>query len=256
MRIEASVMTSLHELKAIEQERVADERAAFERSRAAEIDARIRAEKDAAAAVEARQRAEREERIRIEEARVAAEREARMRVEATEAAERARQHAMLEQQRLEQEIELRRAEVAKQRPTWMLAVTGLALAAGIGLAWFAIDRAQASEVAAQQEKVANDRAKKADDERAKAATQLAAMQQELTQLDTRVKKAIDDVIIAQNDADRRRAKDQLVQLQREQYETQKRIEEQRKKAFDVERKGGVHFGAECTNTALGCIEHH
>src|SRR3954464_10397781 len=50
-----------------------------------------------------------------------------MRVESAEAAERQRQQAALEQQRLQQEMELRRAEVAKKRPTWMLAVTGIAL---------------------------------------------------------------------------------------------------------------------------------
>ena len=55
-----------------------------------------------------------------------------MRVESAEAAERARQQAALEQSRMQQEMDLRRAEVAKKRPTWMLVVTGLALQ-GCGL---------------------------------------------------------------------------------------------------------------------------
>ena len=50
---------------------------------------------------------------------------------------------------MDQEHELRRAEVAKKRPTWMLAVTGLALCAGLALAGFAIARGHAADDAAQ-----------------------------------------------------------------------------------------------------------
>src|SRR5262249_42633942 len=141
-RFEPSVLASLHELKAIEEQRIADERAVVERARADELEARRAAEQARVDAEEARLRAERDERIRIEEARVAAEREARLRVEAHEASERARHQAELDHHRLEQEMELRRAEVAKKRPTWMLAVTGLAVCGGIALAVFAYERAQ------------------------------------------------------------------------------------------------------------------
>src|SRR5690606_8448283 len=72
MRVESSIMTSLSELRAIEQQRIADERAARERQRLAEIEARRVAEQARIAAEQARLRAEREERLRIEEARIEA----------------------------------------------------------------------------------------------------------------------------------------------------------------------------------------
>ena len=69
-------------------------------------------------------RAERDELRRIEDAKIAAEREAWLRVEAASAAERARHAIALEEHRIAQELELRRAEVAKTRPTWMLRCHG------------------------------------------------------------------------------------------------------------------------------------
>src|SRR4029078_10473798 len=54
----------------------------------------------------------------------------------------------LEQQRLKHEMELRRAHVAKTRPTWMLAITGIALVAAVGLIFFAVQRKRESDAAA------------------------------------------------------------------------------------------------------------
>src|SRR5262249_35614528 len=136
MRIESSILASLSELRAIEQERIADERAAVERARAAEVEAKRVAEQARLDAEQARIRAEREQRMRIEQARLDAEREARMKVMAAEAAERARLETALEHQRVAEELELRRAEIAKKRPTWMLVVTGVALVATIAFGWY------------------------------------------------------------------------------------------------------------------------
>src|SRR3569623_1115411 len=91
----------------------------------------------------------RDERLRFEEARVAAEREARLRVEAHEASERARLAAHLEQERMAQEMELRRADIAQRRPRWMIAVTVLALAGGVGFAALAVDRMPEADAAEQ-----------------------------------------------------------------------------------------------------------
>ncbi|HEY5927364.1 MAG TPA: hypothetical protein VIV11_37025, partial [Kofleriaceae bacterium] len=154
MRVESSIITSLSELRAIEQQRIADERAAIERERAAEIETKRAAEQAIRDAEERRLREEREAIMRIEQARLDAEREARMRVEAAEAAERARFTAALEQQRMQEEHELRRAEIAQKRPTWMLVVTGMALVATIGLGWYAIDRARERDKADRDKQVA------------------------------------------------------------------------------------------------------
>src|SRR5262245_40732498 len=138
MRIESSILTSLSELREIEQQRIADEHAAIERERAAEREARRAAEQARSDAEAARIGAGRDERLRIEQARVDAEREARLRVEASDAAERTRYQAALEQRRLEEEMQLRRAEILQKRPRWMVAVTALAVVAAVGLGWLAI----------------------------------------------------------------------------------------------------------------------
>src|SRR5260221_10946547 len=126
MRVESSIMTSLGELRDIHQQRIVDERAAFERERAAEVEAKRAAEQAKLDAELDRQRADREAALRIEQARADAEREARLAIEAAQAAERARMQIALEQQRHHDETELRRAEVAKQRPRRMIAVTVIA----------------------------------------------------------------------------------------------------------------------------------
>src|ERR1043165_6694562 len=142
---ENSVLFSLRELRQIEENRVQEEAHAVKSAEEARIRAKEEAERRKREEEEAKIQAERDHQRQIEEARVAAEREARMRVEAGEAAERQRHQAALEQSRLQQEMELRRAEVAKKRPTWMLAVTGIALVGAVGLIFFAVNRMRESE---------------------------------------------------------------------------------------------------------------
>lgn len=248
-------MTSLAELRAIEQERVAAERAAV----IAEAEARRRAveeaEATAKAQAEAKVAAERAEAIRIAKEREDAERAARMHVEAAEAAERARLQAALEQERMAQEIELRRAEVAKKRPTWMVAVTiGAVLAAG-ALTWFGFDRyrqaqeAQVSEEAAKREKA------KADAEAEEARAQMLRMEQDLAELDRKVAAGIDQVVAATTAAERKAAKDNLEKLRREQAELQARRDEAKRQAEIRKRREGLHISEECKKNALakGCM---
>jgi hypothetical protein len=202
---EASVMTSLHELRAIEQQRIVDERTAFDRQRAVEAEAVRVAEQARIEAAAARERAEREERLRIEQARADAEREARMRIEATEAAERARLAARLEQERLQQEIELRRAEVAKKRPTWMVAVTVVALVAGAGFGVFAVDRMHQAEVAQDAKAHADADKAQARKQAADAVAKLDAMQRDLDELAGKVAQAQHALDIARTEAERKQA---------------------------------------------------
>jgi hypothetical protein len=146
-RQQESVLASLSELKAIEEERVADELAAVRAAELARVAAREAEERAKLEAEAAKRREEHEAALAIETARLNAEREARMKIEATEAQERARQQAILAETRLAQEMELRRAEVAKKRPTWMLVVTGIATIAAFVLIYVAIDSTRKSEQA-------------------------------------------------------------------------------------------------------------
>ena len=109
---------------------------------------------------------------RIEQARVDAEREARMRVEAAEAAERMRLQAAIEQQRMQEENELRRAEIAKKRPTWMLAVTGFALVATLGFGYFAYERNEARQEAERARIAADNDKRQAQDDAAQSRAEL------------------------------------------------------------------------------------
>ena len=247
-------MTSLHELRAIEQQRIADERAARERAREAEEAAVKAAEASRLAEIAARDKAERDERLRIEEARVAAEREARLRVEAHEASERARLAAQLEQDRMVQEMELRRADIAKRRPRWMIAVTVIALAGGVGFAALAIDRMHEADAAQHAKARADAEMAAAKQEMKDAVAKVEAMQKTLDDLDGKVREAQHAVAVASNALELKHAQQLLLDANRKAAEARayqaelKRIEEEkrRKAGFDSSKCKGV----------LGCIDGH
>lgn len=252
MRIESSIVTSLSELRAIEQQRLLDERAALERQRQQEADARRAADQARREAEEAKLRAEREELARIEIARAEAEREARLRVEAAEAAERARLQIALDQQRMAGEMELRRVEAAKKRPTWMVAVTAIACVAAVGLTWFAIDRGSRMADAEKGRNAAIAQAKQADEEKHEAAKKVALLEQGLADLDAQVQKAQKALTEAQNDADRKRAADELAAANHRKWEA-KKAADAAKAVLDKQIRNTVIDVSKCTDTALGCM---
>src|SRR5688572_16678466 len=153
-RQHTSIVQSLSELRDIERQRVADERAATQHAEAARMAAREAAERRAREEEDARAKAEREARLAVEHARLETEREERRRIDAAAAAELARQQVALEHTRLEREAELRRAEVARTRPTWMMAVMGLSLAAAGALLWLALSSRAIAEEAGDRTRMA------------------------------------------------------------------------------------------------------
>ncbi|NVB84291.1 MAG: hypothetical protein HOV81_38295 [Kofleriaceae bacterium] len=251
MRIESSIITSLSELRAIEQQRLVEERSAIERQRQAEADARQAQERARREAEEARVRAEREELMRLEIARAEAEREARLRVEAAEAAERARLQIALDQQRMTEEMELRRVEAAKKRPTWMVAVTAVACMAAVGLTWFAIDRSSRMADAERAKENALALAKQADEEKHEAAKKVGMLEQNLGELDAQVTKAQKALTDAQNDADRKRAAAELVVANQRKWEA-KKAADAAKAALDKEIRNTPIDVSKCTGS-LGCM---
>ena len=251
-RIEASVMTSLHELRAIEHERIADEHKAIEEARAAERAARELADNQRADAAQAKQRAVREEQIRIEHARVAAEREAWLHINAVEAAERARHGAALDEQRLHQEIELRRQEVARKRPAWMLAVTAIAVAAGLALAWFAIDSAHQSQVAIDKKTRAEQTAFLARQDADKSRLELEQVQRDLQDLDAKLTAASHRLDIAVTRAEQERLQAEMRQMSKVRAALADQLEKKRLRDEANERRRGFD-ARECAKTALGCM---
>src|SRR5688572_30317066 len=251
MRIESSIVTSLSELRAIEQQRIAEERAAIDRERATEIEAKRAAAQALVDAEQARLRAEREELMRIEQARLEAEREARLRVEAAEAGERARLAAALEQQRMQEEVELRRAEIAKKRPTWMLVVTGLALVATIGLTVFAVDRSQQREEADRQRILAENETQRAQKDAEEVRKEFDKLVAEMEALDAQVMKAEKVLREAQSAADRKRAAELVAETKRQHWEAQQRKDELARKLREKERGKIIKITEECKNAAIG-----
>jgi fused signal recognition particle receptor len=246
----ASLMTSLAELRAIEEERIAAERAAVLAAADAKRRAAEEAEARRVAEEAARIAAEREAAIAVAQAREAAEREARLKVETAEATERARLAASLEAQRLAGELELRRAVVAKKRPTWMVAVTAVAVLATGAAAWVAIDRMQASDAAIASKEAADSARAAAIASKLAAGDELVSAQRELVALGGKIDGALADLDRARTIEEKRRAEDSLRRL----HDEQRAAEVRRQKALDdaerAKRNGGLHFTENCKHNAL------
>jgi hypothetical protein len=246
-------LINLSELRAIAQQRIDEERTAIERANEAEKQAKLAAERAVREAAEARVAAERAERVRIEQARADAEREMRLRVEAAEAAERARHLAALEQQRMAQEMEIRRAEVLQKRPRWMIAVTAVAAAAAVALSLFAIDRSHQAEAAEQGTQVAIAEKEKAQHEAQEAAKKLEAMRGELAELDGRVGAATHALEVAQNEADIKKAKVALDEANRAKADAQRKLDAWKAEQDHLERIKKIDL-TKCSNSSLGCMK--
>jgi hypothetical protein len=240
-RRENSIVQSLSELRDIERQRIADELAAGQLAEAARSAAREAEERRLREEAQARAKTAREAQLAAEHARLEAEREARRRIDAAAAAELARQQVVLEHARMEREVELRREQVARTRPTWMMAVTGLSLAAAGLLLWVALSsRALAEE--------ARDRARLALLDRDAARADAGAAQQglesmklelernarairlALAELGRATKQADRDAVTAKLQQEQQRTREREVQRLRELE--QKRLEEQ-KRGFQI-----------------------
>lgn len=255
MRVESSIITSLSELKEIEKQRIADEKAAVERDRQAAIAAKRAAEQAKLDEDEARKRAEREEIIKIQLAQAEAERQVRLRVQAEEAAERARLQAQLDEVRMREELELRRVEVAKKRPTWMIVVTAMAFTAACGLTWFAVERSREKAAAEEKTRIAHLAAQQAADEQAEMAKKLDELKLAIDEQDKLLAKAQNSLIAAQSKADIAKAKADIDAANKA-----KAIAKQ--KAWEIEQarlkkeRGQIIDVRGCTDTAVGCLKHH
>jgi hypothetical protein len=249
-RFEGSLMTSLAELRAIEEERIASERAAI----VAEADAKRRAIEDATRRAEEASRAAaaavRAEELRIAREREQAEREARMHVEAAEASERARLAAALEADRAQQEMELRRAEVAKKRPTWMVAVTIGAVVMAGALTWFGIERYNAAREADRVAAVARSEADQAKKDADEAKADLERMGAQLAELDGKVSAAVARIADADNAEARAKAKREFDQLRKDQEALEAARRERQRKLDEIERKKQHHMSDDCLHNAV------
>ncbi len=252
-REHGSVVASLAELRMIEEQRIADERTAIRTREQQRLEAIAAAAQAAQEAEAAQVRAQHEARLALETARIQAEREARMRVEAAAAAEHARQFAMLTAEREAREHELRRAEVAQKRPTWMVVVTGAAVVLAGVLVWFALDKASASAESERARSLAEQDRLAAIDAQKAAELEMEGFRQELALLDVRVAEAKQMLATAQTAADRKAAQAELAKqeaaLRKKREAEQGRIEAERK------RKRGERIDlSNCDSGSLDCLK--
>jgi hypothetical protein len=231
-RSQNSIVRSLSELRDIEQQRIAEEVAALQRADAERLAARETAERRAREEEEARVRAEREARLAAEQARLAVEQAERMRIDAAAAAELARQQVALEQTRLDREHALRREQVARTRPTWMIAVTVLATAAAGVMVWLTLSsRAIAEDARGEARLALLDRDQARQDAR-EARDTLVGMQRELDEHARTIRSVLTQI----KDADTRAEREVIAKrIQREQDRAAV-IEAARKKAAEDEVK--------------------
>lgn len=144
--------------------------------------------------------------------------------------------------------------VARQRPTWMVAVTAVAVAAGVGLAVFAVDRMHEAEVAQAARARADADVVQAQATAASALAKLDAMQRDVDALDARVAEGERVLEAARTEADRRHAQALLDEANRKAREARDRLERQRREREHQQRLGGIHLD-DCAKNNVLCPQH-
>lgn len=171
-----------------------------------------------------------------------------MRVEQAEQAERARQLMALEQERHQQEMALRKAEVAKKRPKWMMAVTGLALALATVLVVMTVKALAHSDDAEVAKTKSDAVAEKARQDAEKMRDELNRLEANLRDLDGKVDLAIKRVAAAQTAAEAKAAGDEVKRLAREKSEANAAAAKLRYEQELKKRLEGVH--GVCTGDSI------
>ncbi|HEY1559022.1 MAG TPA: hypothetical protein VGF94_29575 [Kofleriaceae bacterium] len=151
-------------------------------------------------------------------------------------------------------MEIRRAEVAKKRPTWMLVVTGLAVLGIVVAGVVTVQKMNQSAVDTEARKKAEAEADQAVKDAKAAQEQVSKAQKDLEDLQGRLDKAISDVASAQDAVALREAQARLSELNKEKAEMNTRLAAAKAAAEKAERVKGVHLSQECLNNPLakGC----
>ena len=233
---ENSVLFSLRELRGIEESRVQEEESAAKEAEQSRGRARLEAERrikdEEAAKVRAAEEAARHER-EMQEMRL---REEQMRIQEAEARARAEHQAQLESHRMHQELEIRRVEASKKRPTWLVITVGLAVVAAAVMVFWAISSRDAADKADRDARAAQIEKEKAEDAKKKAEEAQRALEVEVEGFRTRLAdlgKQMDDanrdLLAANSQADRDKIAARQGEIRRQQAAVQAEIDRRRAK---------------------------
>lgn len=227
---ESSVLFSLRELRSIEETRVREEEDAAKAAEEARIRARMDEERRGREVEEAKIRAQEDAARRDREMADQRAREDAVRVQEAEARARAEQNAQLEAQRLQHEMELRRREVEKKRPTWLLITVGAAVVAAVVAVVLMVRSNTASDEADRRARASEAAKLEANVKREKAEAEQRELARQLTELNTTVEALNKEMADADNalaaastKADRDRVAAQQAEIRRKQAEAQARI---------------------------------
>ena len=249
---ENSVLFSLRELRQIEESRVQEEVNAQRSAEEARIRAAQEQERSRREAEEARVRAIEEAERMQREAEEARLREERIRMQEAETQARIRAQAELEQQRLAAEMHLKAQEVAKTRPTWLLAIAGI-LVVAIGVTGFVLYKRNkdANSLAAknEQQRRENEELEKLQKENARILAELISKSNEQDQELSAAKTALNN---AQSAADLKAAQARVAAAEARQAEAKAALSRKQAEMRETERKRKVTLSDACRNNPLGC----
>jgi cell division protein FtsB len=239
---ENSVLFSLRELRDIEQTRVRSEEEQRLHNQEAE---RRRIEDERRRVEDERRRREEEERMQFEQLE-RQRRDEELRLQEAERRARIEAEASLEQQRLAHEMELRRHEISKKRPTWLLAVVGVlvVLGAGAGVLGY-----QANEKSKAQEA----RAIIAQKELAALQMQQAELNAEIEKLNQQIGDAQAKLATASTAEERVAAQQELANLNAEAKKKRDRKKAVDSKSSEVKTGGRkIEMSEACRKNPLDC----
>lgn len=239
---ENSVLFSLRELRDIEQTRVRSEEEQRLHNQEAE---RRRVEDERRRVEDERRRRDEEERMQFEQLE-RQRRDEELRLQEAERRARIEAEANLEQQRMAHEMELRRHEISKKRPTWLLAVIGVLVVLGGGAGVLGY---QANEKSKAQEA----RAIIAQKELAALQMQQAELNAEIEKLNNQIGDAQAKLATASTAEEKAAAQQELASLNAE-----AKRKKDRKKAVDSKssevKTGGrkIEMSEACRKNPLDC----
>lgn len=228
---ENSVLFSLRELRSIEESRVKEEEDAAKAAEEARIRARMDEERRKRDEQDAKERAAAEA-IRLEnEAREQRLREEALRVQEAEARARADHQAQLEAHRLQQEMELRRQEVQKKWPVWLVVAVGIFAVITAAAVIFMVQSSNKADEEARRRQAAQEEQAKAEAiarqkeiETAELKAQVDGLIAALADLDNQMKESERQLAAATTQADRDKVAARQAEIRRQQREAQARLD--------------------------------
>jgi hypothetical protein len=228
---ENSVLFSLRELRSIEETRVKEEEDAAKTAEEARIRARMDEERRVREAEEAKVRAAEAAARSARELQEQRVREDQVRVQEAEARARAEHQAQLEAHRLQQEMEIRRQEVQKKWPVWLVVAVGIFAVVTAGAIIFMVqssreaDESAAKERAAQIEKEkAEAVAKQKEQETAELKAQVDGLIAAINDLDNQMKESERQLAAATTQADRDKVAARQAEIRRQQRVAKERLD--------------------------------